>query len=118
MQTANKKNESRIRRHKRIRGKVQGTAERPRLSIYKSNRYISGQIIDDEKGSTLASFSSKTLKKGGKGEASVPAQAGKELARLAKEKKVKRVVFDRGGFIYTGVVKAFADGAREGGLEF
>src|SRR3989338_6166755 len=97
MQTANKKNESRIRRHKRIRAKVQGTAERPRLSIYKSNRYISGQIIDDEKGSTLASFSSKTLKKGGRGGAGGRARAGKEWARLAKEKKVKRVVFDRGG---------------------
>lgn len=122
MNITSKKVSSRIRRHARIRAKVFGTAERPRLSIYKSNRFLSGQIINDEKGVTLAAFSTKALKKGATKSsprgADLAAQAGKELARLAKEKKITQVVFDRGGFVYTGIVKAFADAAREGGLEF
>lgn len=116
MTTSSKKNISRVRRHARIRAKVKGTAERPRLSIYKSNRYISAQVINDETGETLAAFSTKALKKVSAQDA--PKEAGKEIARLAKEKKIAQVVFDRGGFIYTGRVKAFADGAREGGLAF
>jgi large subunit ribosomal protein L18 len=106
---------SRDRRRKRIRAKIAGTAERPRLSIYKSNTAMYAQLINDDKGVTIASVS--TLKaKGNKTESSK--SAGIELAKLAKAKGVVKVVFDRGGFIYTGRVKAIADGAREGGLEF
>jgi large subunit ribosomal protein L18 len=106
---------SRDRRRKRIRAKIAGTAERPRLSIYKSNTAMYAQLIDDDKGVTLAAVS--TLKaKGNKTESSKA--AGIELAKLAKVKSVVKVVFDRGGFIYTGRVKALAEGAREGGLDF
>ena len=107
---------SRERRRKRIRSKVFGTAERPRLSVFKSNSTIYAQIIDDENGKTLVSSSSLKTKKGTKTESAKV--VGIELAKLAKEKKISKVVFDRGGFIYTGRVKALADGAREGGLEF
>lgn len=105
----------RDRRRKRIRSKIAGTEARPRLSIFKSNTAIYAQIIDDTKGITLAASSSQG-KKGNKTAASQA--AGAEIAKLAKAKGVAQVVFDRGGFIYTGRVKAFADGAREGGLEF
>jgi large subunit ribosomal protein L18 len=116
MKNTSKKTVKRERRHGRIRAKVQGTAERPRLSVYKSNRYISGQIINDEKGVTLVAFTTKGLKGVKVQEAS--RAAGKELAKLALDKKVKAVVFDRGGFLYTGRVRDFAEGAREGGLTF
>ncbi len=106
---------SRDRRRKRIRAKVVGTAERPRLSVYKSNAYMYAQIIDDSKGVTIASASSMNVK-GNKTEAS--AKVGTELAKLAIAKGVTKVVFDRGGFIYTGRVRALADAAREGGLVF
>ncbi len=116
MNNTSKKTVKRERRHSRIRAKVKGTAERPRLSVYKSNRYISGQIINDEKGVTLVSFTTKGLKGVKAQEAS--RTAGKELAKLALDKKVKMVVFDRGGFLYTGRVRDFAEGVREGGLTF
>ena len=105
----------RARRQKRIRAKIFGTAARPRLSIFKSNRYISAQIINDEAGVTLAAVSSQALK--GK-KADQAKEVGKELAKLAKAKGVSKVIFDRGGFIYTGRVQTLAEGAREGGLEF
>lgn len=106
---------SRDRRRKRIRAKISGTAERPRLSVYKSNTATYAQLIDDAKGVTLAAASSQ----GVKGNKTTSAKAvGIELAKLAKSKNIAKVVFDRGGFIYTGRIKALADGAREGGLEF
>ena len=104
------------KRKRRIRAKISGTAERPRLAIFKSNKTIYAQIIDDEKGNTLVSFSGADAK--GK----TPLQRAKEvgigIAKLAKDKKIVKVVFDRGGFIYTGHIKELAGGAREGGLEF
>lgn len=106
----------RARRQKRIRAKVSGTSERPRLSIFKSNKVMQAQVIDDTKGVTLAGISTKIVK--GKTKTDAALIAGKELAALAMKVGVTKVVFDRGGYIYTGRVKALADGAREGGLEF
>ncbi len=113
----------RKRRQQRIRSKVSGTEARPRLSIYKSNAEMYAQIIDDSNGSTLVSASSLKTKESGKGAKAVTktelAKAvGVEVAKLAKAKNITKVVFDRGGFIFTGRVKALADGAKEGGLEF
>ncbi len=110
------KSQQRERRHKRVRARVSGTAERPRLSIYKSNTRIIAQIIDDAAGKTLAAVSSSDIKKGTPREkAEAVAQA---LAKQAGEKGVKKVVFDRGGFQYLGTIKAFADAARNAGLQF
>ncbi|MFA6340920.1 MAG: 50S ribosomal protein L18 [Candidatus Paceibacterota bacterium] len=103
-------------RHKRIRARISGTSARPRFSVYKSNTSVYGQIIDDTKGATLVAYSADKAK--GKGMLEKSGNAGKEIAKLAIAKGVKKVVFDRGGFIYTGKIKAFADGAREGGLVF
>lgn len=106
----------RERRHRRIRAKVSGTSEMPRLSVYKSNRAVFVQLIDDEAGVTIVAISSDKVK--GKTIREKALELGKEIAKLAVAKKIKKVVFDRGGFIYTGKIKAVADGAREGGLEF
>ena len=106
----------RERRRKRIRAKVAGSLARPRLSIYKSNVAMYAQIINDETGITLAAASSLKAKKGNKTDAA--RAVGAEIANLAKAKGVTKVVFDRGGFIFTGRVKALADAAREAGLEF
>lgn len=106
----------RDRRHARIRAKLAGTADRPRLSVYRSNKAIYLQIIDDSAGSTLASFSTASVKKGTLTEKA--REAGKEIAKKAAEKGVTKVVFDRGGFLFAGRIKAAADGAREGGLKF
>ncbi len=116
MKTTNAKYEKRVRRRNRIRSKVSGSVDMPRLSVYKSNRALYAQIIDDDKGVTLASVTTQDLK--GKGLVEKAKAAGAELAKRAGEKGIKKVVFDRGGFIYTGRVKALADGAREGGLQF
>lgn len=102
-------------RHARIRAKVAGTEERPRLSIFKSNKFIYAQLINDEQGATIAASSSVKMK--GKG-LEVSAQVGKDLAKKAKAANVSKVVFDRGGFIYAGQIKALADAAREEGLIF
>ena len=107
------KTEQRERRKKRIRAKVFGTEARPRLSIFKSNRYITLQIVNDEKGATLAYTSTKGLKEKNKA-----FMAGHNIALQAKAKKINKVVFDRGGYIYTGSVMEVAKGARDGGLEF
>ncbi len=112
----NSKVESRTRRHTRIRAKVSGTSEVPRLSVFRSNKYISAQVIDDTKGVTLASAHSKDVK--GKSMMEKSEAVGIKIGELAKAKKVEKVVFDRGGFIYTGNVKAVADGARKAGLKF
>lgn len=116
MTTKLSKTEQRTRRHRRIRAKVSGTAERPRLALFKSNSFIYAQIIDDTKGITLAAASDMGLK--GKTKTERAKLAGEALAKVAKGKGLGAVVFDRGGFIYTGRVRAFAEGAREGGLTF
>jgi large subunit ribosomal protein L18 len=103
-------------RHKRIRAKISGTAETPRLAVFRSNRNIYAQIIDDTKGVTLASFSSDKAK--GKTFIERSKEAGLGIATAAKAKGITKIVFDRGGFSYTGKIKALADGAREGGLIF
>ncbi len=112
----NTKTQKRIRRHARIRAKVAGTANRPRLSVFKSNMQISSQLIDDEKSITLAAVNDKSIK--GKTKSERAKEAGVQIAKLAKDKKIDTVVFDRGGYIFTGRVKAFAEGAKEGGLKF
>ena len=111
--------EARLRRHRRVRGKVAGTAERPRLAVFRSNKGISAQLIDDEAGKTLAGASWVGLKKGFKGtKTEQAAEVGKLIAAAAKKAGIETVVFDRGGYLYHGRVKALADGAREGGLQF
>jgi large subunit ribosomal protein L18 len=113
------KREARERRHRRIRGKVAGTAERPRLAVFRSNRGIFAQLIDDEAGRTLAGASWLGLAKGFKGDKTEQAtEVGKALAAAAKQAGIERCVFDRGGYLYHGRVKALAEGAREGGLQF
>lgn len=100
----------------RIRGKISGTAERPRMSVFRSNKGIYVQVIDDLAGVTLAAASSKGLEGGTKTE--VAAKVGKEIAKKAQEKGITEVVFDRNGYLYHGRVKSLADAAREGGLKF
>ncbi len=115
------KEESRKRRTIRIRKKISGTSERPRLVVFRSNLHIYAQIVDDSTGSTLVSASTLSLKKAGNeagGNKSGATLVGKEIARLAKEKNISRVVFDRNGYLYHGRIQAVADGAREAGLEF
>lgn len=112
---------ARSKRVKRIRKKISGTAERPRLRVFKSARHIYGQLIDDTAGHTIAAYSTcgKDFAAGQGGGKTVQArQVGSKLAELAKTKGVERVVFDRGGYIYHGRVKALSEGAREGGLVF
>ncbi len=104
------------RRHARIRARIIGVKERPRLCVYKSNRYLHAQLIDDSTGKTLASGSTKEKPKEKKTDAAV--WLGGELAKRAKAAGIAKVVFDRGGFSYTGRVAALADAARKGGLEF
>ena len=111
--------EARIRRHKRVRKGVSGTAERPRLVVFRSNRGIEAQLIDDIAGKTLAGASSLHLKKTFKGnKRDQAAEVGKVLAAAAKSAGIETAVFDRGGYLYHGRVKALADAAREGGLKF
>lgn len=110
------KKEKRERRHSRIRAKVSGTSERPRLSVFKSNKFLYAQLIDDESGKTLVSASTKDINKGG--EVEKPKALGELVAKKAKEKNISKIVFDRSGYIYTGKIKALADGARTGGLSF
>lgn len=104
------------RRHRRIRSRVFGTQEKPRLCVYRSNKNIYAQVIDDNARKTIISFSSDKAK--GKTFMERSIEVGKEIAKLAKSKGIDAVVFDRGGFLYTGKVKALADSAREGGLKF
>ena len=110
------KTEKRIRRHKRTRAKVAGVADRPRLSVFKSNKYIYAQIIDDDKKQTLAAASS--VKMGKNRLVENAKKVGTELAKQAGVKKIKKVVFDKGGYVFTGRVQSLADGARKGGFEF
>ena len=109
--------QKRNRIKRRVRGKISGSAELPRLSVYKSNKEIYAQLIDDKDGKTLASASSRALTaKGNKVE--ISAEVGKAIAEKAKAAGIEKIVFDRNGFVYHGRVKALADGAREGGLNF
>ena len=109
------RNEMRRIRHSRVRKQIIGTNDIPRLNIYRSNKNIYAQIIDDEKGVTLAQSSSMKFKGNN---AEVAAKVGKAIAAEAKKKKISKVVFDRGGYLYHGRVKALAEAARENGLEF
>jgi large subunit ribosomal protein L18 len=113
------KPKARARRHRRVRGKIVGTVERPRLSVFRSNKGISAQLVDDLDGRTLASASWLRLPKSFKGnKTEQAAEVGKQLAAAAKQAGVETCVFDRGGYLYHGRVKALAEGAREGGLSF
>ena len=111
--------QARERRHRRIRGKIHGTAERPRVAVFRSNKGISAQLVDDDAARTLAAASWLNLKRSFKGtKTEQAAEVGKLLAANAKQAGIETVVFDRGGYLYHGRVKALAEGAREGGLKF
>jgi large subunit ribosomal protein L18 len=110
--------QKRRRRHRRVRGKVHGSAGRPRLCVFRSSKGIYAQIIDDDAGRTLAAASTLALGDASGSKSEKAAEVGKLVAQRAREAGVEKVVFDRGGYLYHGRVKALADGAREGGLEF
>lgn len=113
------KNAQRLKKHIRVRGKVNGTADRPRLAVYRSTKNIYAQIVDDEKAVTLVAAASN--EKGFEGSGSnkeAAKKVGEMIAKRAKEKGIESVVFDRGGYIYHGRVSELAEGAREGGLKF
>jgi len=114
------KDKVRRRVHERIRTRLSGTSERPRLNVYRSLNHIYAQVIDDTSGKTIASASTSGKKSGKKtgGNVASAKEIGKTIAQRAKEKGVKKVVFDRGGYLYHGRIKALADAAREAGLEF
>jgi large subunit ribosomal protein L18 len=110
--------EARTRRHRRVRSKVTGTSERPRLVVFRSNRGIEAQLVDDLDGKTLAAASWLHLKKFRGSKTEQAAEVGKLLAQNAKNAEIETVVFDRGGYLYHGRVKALAEAARQGGLKF
>ena len=112
------RNELRKKRHMRVRNKLSGTADVPRLNVFRSNSNIFAQIIDDEKGTTLVSSSSLELKIKNGGNVEGAKLVGKDIAEKAKKAGITKVVFDRGGYLYQGRVEALADAARENGLEF
>jgi large subunit ribosomal protein L18 len=112
------KRQARLRRHRRVRGKIAGTAERPRLAVFRSNRGIFAQLIDDQSGRTLAAAGWNSLGKLPGSKVDQARAVGEELAKTAKAAGVTTCVFDRGGYLYHGRVKALAEGAREEGLEF
>ena len=114
------KNKVRLKRHARVRTKLSGTAEKPRLNVYRSNKHIYAKIIDDVKGVTLAQASSqdKDIANTSASKVDLATTVGQEIAKKANDKGIKEIVFDRGGYLYHGRVKALADAARENGLEF
>ncbi len=112
------RNQTRMRRHARVRKKISGTPECPRMDVFRSNANIEVQIIDDVAGVTLVSASSVQMKLENGGNIAAAQAVGAEIAKRALEKNIKKVVFDRGGYIYTGRVQALAEAAREAGLEF
>jgi large subunit ribosomal protein L18 len=118
MITLTKRNAIRQRIHDRIRRKLSGTGERPRLNVYRSLNHIYAQVIDDQKGETLVSVSTMETKSKTGGNIAAAKEIGKAVAEKAVAKGIKKVVFDRGGYLYHGRVKALADAAREAGLEF
>jgi large subunit ribosomal protein L18 len=109
-----KKNENRIRRHRRVRSRASGTKDRPRLSVFKSNTNIYAQLVDDDLNKTLVGMSTKSVKGNTLSERAFA--LGKEVATIALQKKISKAVFDRGGYVYTGSVRAVSEGARDGGL--
>ncbi len=118
MSNTSLKLKNRAKRKKKIRAKIFGSGERPRLSVFRSNKHIFLQLIDDARGATLLSFSDLKIRKNGKISKTESAKmVGKKLAELAKEKKINEVVFDRGGYKYHGRVKAVAEAVKEGGLK-
>lgn len=112
------RNALRLMRHARVRTKIHGTAMRPRLVVFRSNRHIEAQVIDDESGRTLCAAGSVALKLPNGGDVNAASRVGEEIARLCGEKKITEVVFDRGGYLYHGRIKALAESARKGGLAF
>lgn len=112
------KNKKKIKRKARTRNKIQGTNQRPRFSVFRSNKAIYVQLIDDENGKTILGMSEKSLEKKQDQKTTKAKNLGLLLAKKALEKKIKKVVFDRGSYAYRGRVKSLAEGAREGGLEF
>src|SRR3954447_7121739 len=112
------KEQSRLKRRKRIRGKIARTAEPPRLAVFRSNKGIYAQLIDDASATTIAAASSQQLGDAAGSKKELAAKVGQLIAERAKDKGIDRVVFDRGGYLYHGRVAALADGAREGGLTF
>jgi large subunit ribosomal protein L18 len=118
--SAKHKRDARIRRHARVRKTVRGSAERPRLAVFRSNRHIAAQVIDDRSGRTLAAASTyeASLRRGSTSNKDAATQVGQLIAERAKSAGVGKVVFDRGGFLYHGRVAAVADAARAAGLEF
>jgi len=114
---AKTKRGARVRRHARVRRKVVGTAQRPRLAVYRSNRHIYAQLIDDDAARTLASASDREIEGGGDGKTGLAKAVGELLAQRAKEAGIQAVVFDRGGRLFHGRVAALAEGAREKGLQ-
>jgi large subunit ribosomal protein L18 len=121
MLTQTSKNTNRRHVHERIRKKIEGTAQRPRLNVYRSLNHVYVQVIDDLKGATIVSANSAEGKKGERktgGNVASAKEVGKAIAERAKAKGIKQVVFDRGGYIYHGRIKALAEAAREAGLEF
>ncbi len=117
--SAKHKRDARLRRHNRVRKHVRGSADRPRLAVFRSNRHISAQVIDDRAGTTLAAASTLEADlRDGSSNRDAAAKVGKLVAERAKDAGVERVVFDRGGFLYHGRVAAVAEAAREAGLEF
>ncbi len=117
--SAQKKREARVRRHRRVRKKVEGSAERPRLAVFRSNKHISAQVIDDRSGRTIAAASTTEpdIRGGATGNKAAATQVGRLVAERAKAAGVTKVVFDRGGNLYHGRVAAVADAARDAGLE-
>jgi len=114
-----KSQERRAKRHKKIRSRISGTADKPRLCVFKSSKHIYAQMIDDDKGKTILAYNDSEIKKAKKEtKAKIAFEVGKSIAKEALAKKIEKVVFDRGGNRYHGRIKALADGAREGGLKF
>lgn len=118
MAKPSKKVQNRMRIKRRVRSKITGSAERPRLSVFRSNNHIYAQLIDDLSGTTLAAASSLTLSADGKAPVEVGKEVGQALAEKAKAAGIETAVFDRNGYRYHGRVRALAEGAREGGLQF
>lgn len=112
------KQRKRITRHKRVRGKVFGDSQKLRLSVFRSNKHIYAQLINDEKGKTMLSANDKEIKEKVKTRTDMAKEVGKLIAKKALSEKIEKVAFDKGGYLYHGQVKALADGAREGGLKF
>jgi large subunit ribosomal protein L18 len=116
MNKSNQKTAARTARHARIRAKVQGTAERPRLAVFRSNKFLYAQLINDADAKTLVAADTRTSKAATPAERAV--ELGQTVAAAAQKANIEAVVFDRGGFLYAGSIKAFADSAREAGLQF